>query len=117
MIDNNASNVTSAGAAATPVQLHQKGGLRADVQQLQIMCSAATAATLETQMWLCLVAQTSLLAEVAQQRNVPMVNGHLSAPALVTAVRDWVHNTSDEEKVTSMSVNAQKMAMRHACEQ
>ena len=45
VIDNNASNVTSAGAAATPVQLHQKGGLRVDVQQLQGMCAAATAAT------------------------------------------------------------------------
>lgn len=67
----------------------------ADVQQVNALNAAATQETLPTQLWMCVVAQTGLLAELAQKADAPLVNGRLTPSSTAAAVQKWLGKTAD----------------------
>lgn len=85
--------------------------MHSDVAQVNALNAAATLETLPTQLWLCVVAQTGLLAEVAQKADVPLVNGSLSPTLTAAAVRTWLRKTKDEVQIDRLTHYLQTLAV------
>jgi len=85
--------------------------MHSDVAQVNALNAAATLETLPTQLWLCVVAQTGLLAEVAQKADVPLVNGSLSPTLTAAAVRTWLKKNKDEVQIDRLTHYLQTLAV------